>query len=110
MTSCKSFRARSLAFARGEGCGPSVLRDSVEGNKEEEVIVKLRAPMWYLPKALQCLSQRVYVGSENESFAQSFDVGLCANYCGGDTCQWKLGSIVESIGRRLPLRNEVFLQ
>ncbi|CAL2248355.1 unnamed protein product [Prunus armeniaca] len=49
-------------------------------------------------------------GSGTESFAQSFDVGLYANCCGGDTCPWKLGSVVESIDRRLSLRNEVFLQ
>ncbi|CAL8086991.1 unnamed protein product [Prunus armeniaca] len=47
--------------------------------------------------------------SENESFAQSFDVGLCTNCCGGNMCPWKLGSVVENIGMRLPLRKEVFL-
>ncbi|CAL8174158.1 unnamed protein product [Prunus armeniaca] len=39
-------------------------------------------------------------GSGNESFAQSFDVGLCASCYGGDTCLWRLGSTVESFGSR----------
>ncbi|CAL2276635.1 unnamed protein product [Prunus armeniaca] len=39
-------------------------------------------------------------GSGNESFAQSFDVGLCASCYGGDTCLWRLGSTVESFSSR----------
>ncbi|KAI5343178.1 hypothetical protein L3X38_011054 [Prunus dulcis] len=48
-------------------------------------------------------------GSENESFAQSLDVGLCANYCGGDMCPRRLGSVIRSIGKWLPLPKEGFL-
>ncbi|VVA28310.1 Hypothetical predicted protein [Prunus dulcis] len=48
-------------------------------------------------------------GSENESVAQSLDVGLCANYCGGDMCPRRLGSVIRSIGKWLPLPKEGFL-
>ncbi|KAI5338507.1 hypothetical protein L3X38_017778 [Prunus dulcis] len=71
-------------------------------DKEEEAVVKLRTPVWCLPKALRYLN-KLYVGSENGSLAQSFDVGLCASCCGGDTCPWKLGSALGSFGRWLPL-------
>ncbi|CAL8137178.1 unnamed protein product [Prunus armeniaca] len=39
-------------------------------------------------------------GSGSERFAQSFDVGLCASCCDGDTCSCKLGSAVGSFGCR----------
>ncbi|CAL2246904.1 unnamed protein product [Prunus armeniaca] len=49
-------------------------------------------------------------GSESGWFAQSFDVGLCASRCGGDTCPWRLSSVVGSLGRCLAPRKNVFLQ
>ncbi|KAI5342202.1 hypothetical protein L3X38_010077 [Prunus dulcis] len=51
---------RSVESSAGrEGCRPSARRDPGEEN-EEEAIIKLRAPVWYLPKALRCLSQQVW--------------------------------------------------
>ncbi|CAL8138181.1 unnamed protein product [Prunus armeniaca] len=47
-------------------------------------------------------------GSENGSFEQSFDVGLCASCCGDDMCPWRLVSAVVSFGRWLPLWKNVF--
>ncbi|KAI5324196.1 hypothetical protein L3X38_033269 [Prunus dulcis] len=90
-----------------ERCGPLVFGDPVEDN-EEETVVKLRTPVWCLLKALRCLSQ-LYVGNENGSFAQSFDVGLCANRCGDDMCH-SSKYVVESFGRCLSLRKGAFLQ
>ncbi|CAL2278424.1 unnamed protein product [Prunus armeniaca] len=45
------------------------------------------------------ISRGTIKGSESGRFAQSFDVGLCARCCGGDTCPWRLGSAIGSFGR-----------
>ncbi|CAL2255502.1 unnamed protein product [Prunus armeniaca] len=49
-------------------------------------------------------------GSESGWFAQSFDVGLWASRCGGDTCPWRLGSAVGASAGGYLLRKSVFLR
>ena len=47
---------RGMSDLQQKRCGPLVFGDPAEDN-EEEAVVKLRTPVWCLPKALRCLSQ-----------------------------------------------------
>ncbi|CAL8108458.1 unnamed protein product [Prunus armeniaca] len=71
----------------GKGSGPSI-KASLQKTKIGEAVVKLRAPVWCLPKVLRCLSQ-LRRGSESGSreFRQVLDTSEeCLPSAGEKAC------------------------